>query len=300
MSKVNENWKGGTEPKISRRQVLMAGGATLVGAALLGSPAEGSSYRGRAAGIQDPIMKPVILPNAGSTDPVEYSVAENAFWNEQMMEHAAFFVMLMPGPELADEREQAERFRKTFADQLARSKSASLDRSNYAAFNRSTVELLKPYADWKRKNGDLQATGKLRSLTWSTFFDHTALEAEHFAQRLDRFSRGDISSDSRATAAFWTQIMGEHADFIAHLLDPAERDLIMKAMKAGDGFHRLHDAPPSSKNPVEQAVDEIIDFKTAAEKGIQAGKIRSIIHPTLADHVRREAIKAADDLKRAS
>ncbi len=300
MSKVNEHWHSGTEPKISRRQILMAGGAALVGAALLGSPAEGSAYGGGAARIQDPIMKPVILPKAGSTDPVEFSIAENAFWNEQMMEHAAFFVMLMPGPELADERKQAERFQKTFADQLARSKSASLDRSNYAAFNRSTIEMLKPYADWKRKNGDLQATGKLRSLTWSTFFDHTALEAEHFAQRLERFSRGDVSSDSRATAAFWTHIMGEHADFIAHLLDPAERDLIMKAMKTGDGFHRLHDSPPSSKNPVEQAVDEIIDFKTAAEKGIQAGKIKSIIHPTLADHVRREAIKAADDLKRAS
>jgi hypothetical protein len=30
------------------------------------------------------------------------------------------------------------------------------------------------------------------------------------------------------------------------------------------------------------------------------GKIKSIIHPTLADHVRREALKAADDLKRAA
>jgi hypothetical protein len=82
------------------------------------------------------------------------------------------------------------------------------------------------------------------------------LEAEHFAERLERFSRGDVSSDARATAAFWTQIMGEHADFIAHLLDPAERDLIMKAMRAGDGFHKLHDSPPSSKNPVEKAVED--------------------------------------------
>jgi hypothetical protein len=47
-------------------------------------------------------------------------------------------------------------------------------------------------------------------------------------------------------------------------------------------------------------VDDIIDFKTAAEKGIQTGKIRSIIHPALADHVRREALKAADELRRAA
>ncbi|MGI8918156.1 MAG: DUF2935 domain-containing protein [Pyrinomonadaceae bacterium] len=47
-------------------------------------------------------------------------------------------------------------------------------------------------------------------------------------------------------------------------------------------------------------MNDIIDFKTAAEKGIQTGKIKSIIHPALADHVRREAIKFADELKRAA
>lgn len=283
---------------ISRRQLLAVGGATMVGAVLAGTGA--AAYRNSFIPVQDEIMKPVILPKPGSKDPVDFSIAENAFWNEQMMEHAAFFVMLMPGPELAKVRGEAERFQQSFAGQLAKSKNAKLDRSNYAAFNRSTIEMLKPYADWKRKNGDLQASGQLRSLTWSTFFDHTALEAERFAKRLDQFSRGDVSTDMKESAVFWTQIMGDHADFIAHLLDPAERDLIMKAMQTGDTFHKLHDSVPSSKNPVEKAVDEIIDFKTAAEKGIQAGKIKSIIHPTLADHVRREALKAADDLKRSA
>jgi hypothetical protein len=160
--------------------------------------------------------------------------------------------------------------------------------------------MLKPYADWQRKLSAEQASGKLKSLVWSTFFDHTAAEADHLVQRLDQFSRGDTSTGMRDTAAFWTQIMGEHADFIAHLLDPAERDLIMKAMKTADGFHRMHDNLPASKNPVETVVDEIIDFKVAAEKGIITGKIKSIIHPSLADHVRREALKAADDLKRAA
>lgn len=299
MKTVDEQHNSDNAATISRRQILMAGGATLVGAALVGFPTEGATRQNLAVS-QDKGMKPVILPKSGSKDPVEFSIAENAFWNEQMMEHAKFFVMLMPGSELADERTQAETFQKNFADQLARSRSASFDRSNYVAFNRSTVELLKPYAEWKRKNGDLQASGKLRSLTWSTFFDHTALEAEHFAGRLEQYSRGDVSADARATASFWTQIMGDHADFIAHLLDPAERDLIMKAMRTGDGFHKLHANPPASIDPVAKAVDEIIDFKVAAEKGIETGKIKSIIHPALADHVRREALKAADDLKRAA
>jgi hypothetical protein len=298
MNRIEQKGTERSDNMLSRRQLLAAGGATMVGAVLVGTAAGAPGHI--AIPSQDGVMKPVILPKPGSKDPVDLSIAENAFWNEQMMEHAAFFVMLMPGPELASERAEAQRFQQNFAAQLAKTKNAKFDRSNYTALNRSTVEMLKPYADWKRKNGDLQASGKLRSLTWSTFFDHTALEAERFARRLDQFSRGDVSVDMKETAAFWTQIMGEHADFIAHLLDPAERELIMKAMQTGDAFHKMHDNIPSSKDPVAKAVDEIIDFKVAAEKGIQTGKIKSIIHPTLADHVRREALKAADDLKRAA
>jgi hypothetical protein len=76
----------------------------------------------------------------------------------------------------------------------------------------------------------------------------------------------------------------------AHLLDPEENALIQKAMQTSQAFRQMQKNVPSSKGPVEKAVDDIIDFKTAAEKGIQTGKIKSIIHPTLADHVRREAI----------
>ena len=34
------------------------------------------------------------------------------------------------------------------------------------------------------------------------------------------------------------------------------------------------------------------------ETGIKAGKIKSIIHPSLAPHVRREAVKFNDELRR--
>lgn len=37
------------------------------------------------------------------------------------------------------------------------------------------------------------------------------------------------------------------------------------------------------------AAREVLDFKTAAGRDIEAGKITSIIDPRLADHVRREA-----------
>jgi Domain of unknown function (DUF2935) len=295
-------------PRITRRGLLVRGGVALVGTTLLGFPFDltgaqqmtGDDLKRRGVVSKDGGMKPTFLPDEGSRDPVAHSVAENLFWNEQLMEHGTFFAMMMPGPELAAQRARAEQFQQTFAAQLQKAKTASLDRSNFAAFNRSTVELVKPFVDFKHEMRDAQASGKLKSLAWSTFFDHTAREADRFARRLDQFSRGDTSTDMKEAAEFWTIIMGEHADFIAHLLDPEESELIRKAMQTSDAFRRMHKSVPSSKGPVEKAVDDIIDFKTAAEKGIQTGKIKSIIHPALADHVRREALKAADELKRAA
>ena len=304
----NENQK----VQIKRRELIVAGGATLVGATLFGSlfdfgalaqdmkSMSDKDLKSRGIMSKNGGMKPTILPQAGSNDPVAFSIADNAFWNEQMMEHAMFFVMLMPGPELAAERSQAEKFQQTFANQLQKSKTAKLDRGNYVAFNRSTIEAVKPYLEWKRKMGEAQSSGKLKSLVWSTFFDHTALEADRFARRLDLFSRGDTSIELGEAAGFWTQIMGEHAAFIAHLLDPEENALITKAMQTSQAFEKMHEQKSSDRSALERAVDDIIDFKTAAEKGIQTGKIKSIIHPALADHVRREAIKAADELKRAA
>jgi FeS assembly SUF system protein len=50
---------------------------------------------------------------------------------------------------------------------------------------------------------------------------------------------------------------------------------------------------------VMSAVQSILDFKTQAVRDIEAGRIRSIIEPRLADHVRREALKFLNELKRA-
>ena len=243
--------------------------------------------------------KPVFLPDAGSTDPVAHSVSENLFWTDQLMEHAKFFVMLMPGTELADVRAKAEQFQATFARQFAITQAAVLDAGNFAAFNHSTIELVKPFIDFKAHMGAEQASGRLKSLVWASFFDHTLREAERFTGRLAQFSKGDVAISRSEASSFWTTIMGEHAGFIAHLLDPEEHDLVMKALQTSKTFRKLHAEHDTDGDPVTKAVDDIIDFKIAAEKGIELGEIRSIIHPTLADHVRREAIKAADELKRA-
>ena len=280
---------------LSRRRVLV-GSVALVGASLVAPVFGQPKYKGVMA--RPGGTKPTYLPEANSKDPVAHSVAENLFWNEQLMEHAVFFVMLMPGPELAAQRAQAEKFKAAFADHLAR--SGSVGKGDYKAFNKSTIEHVRRFVDFKHRMRDEQAAGRLKSLVWPTFFDHTAREAEYFAARLERLSAGDVSMDRDRTAEFWTLNMGEHADFVAHLLDPAERALVEKAMKASKDFHALHDMAPAPRDKAIQGVEDILDFKVAAQQGIEAGKIKSIIHPALADHVRREALKAADDLRRAA
>jgi DUF2935 family protein len=290
--------------QVTRRELLVGGGTMLVGVTLLGSAVHTAQGQGRTpAGIvpQDEFVKPIILPAPGSTDPVEHTRAENLFWLDIMMEHALFFVLLMPGPELAAQRAQAEQFQATFARRFEEARTAPLAPGDVAAFNQATSELVRPFVEFKQRMREAQASGQLRSFVWPLFFDHTAREGEHFIQRLAQLSGGDLEQDRNEVVEFWTRIMFDHARFIAHLLDPDEEALIAQASEIAGTFRELHETPPppSDGDPVVEAANEIVDFKTAAEEGIEAGQIRSIIHPTLADHVRREAVKFVDDLKRA-
>src|SRR5688500_15129887 len=277
----------------TRREVLAVGGATLV--ATVFAPSSGLA---QVAGTttRNGGAKPVYLP-AGN-DAVSHSVADTLFWSDQLAEHASFFVMLMPGRELAGPRARAEQFQAGFAAHMEKARNARLDKSSYVAFNRSTVEMTKRFVDFKREMQKEQETGRMRSLVWPLFFDHTAREAERFARRLDQLSKGDADLDASEVVEFWARIMDEHAEFIAHLLDPQEDALIEKALASSAAFRELREKR-GSKAEADALAKGIIDFKTAAGKGITAGQIKSIIPPALADHVRREAVKFEDELKRA-
>jgi Domain of unknown function (DUF2935) len=288
--------------RVSRRRIVIGGGALLVSTALVGPAFDAFGHEGGQAGVitKDGGLKRVFLAEAGAQDPVVHSVAENLFWTDIMAEHAKFFAMLMPGAELAAQRSRVEEFQAQFGAQFEKVRDGRVSADNYRAFNESTVEIVKPFVDFKHEMRKAQESGQLKSLVWPLFFEHTAREAERFGKRLEQISGGNVEIERDEAVKFWTRIMGEHADFIAHLLDPQEAALIEKALETSDAFDQLHDSPPPSEQPVEAAVQEIIDFKTAAVKGIETGEIKSIIHPLLADHVRREAVKCADELKRAA
>lgn len=251
------------------------------------------------AQAREPIEKPTYIANR--RDPVAYSVADNLFWNDIMMEHALFFVQLMPGPDLAEPRRQAEDFQRLFARQLEESRH--IDEGSYRAFNGRSSDLARRFSDYKKSMRERQLAGEMHSLVWPLFFEHTAREADRFATRLGMYSRRDIYFERAEVVDFWSKTMGEHSAFIAHLLDPKEKLLIDQATKLEQAFAdpgSLQRTGAGGDDPVMKAAREVLDFKTVGEKGIRAGKIKSIIRPELAAHVRREAVRFIDELQRAS
>jgi hypothetical protein len=277
--------------------------------------------RGGGKEIEQPYEKPVVVPDIGNQDPAAHAWADARFAVDIMAEHGLFFALLMPPETAGEERREALRFNETFTNLYRQIDSTPPNRSELKSFVGKVTEEIKPFIEYKARLGEAQASGKLHSLVWSLFFDHTRHEAERWTRRLETLAGGESEFDKAEVTSFWTNIMDEHARFVAHLLDPDEYDLIEQAMSASRVFADLHkgglggvaaatfhepltvvnslvDNPETSA--ILSAAETILDFKTKAARDIEAARIKSIIDPRLADHVRREALKFVDELKRAA
>jgi Domain of unknown function (DUF2935) len=262
--------------------------------------------------------KVMVLPKMEDADPSRHAWADARFAADILAEHALFFALLMPEEVAGKERAQALEFMRSFTALFERIDAAPPpERSALKRFVSDVREAIKPFVEYKARLGEAQTTGKLRSLVWPLFFDHTRNEAERWERRLDVLARGETEFDRTEVVRFWTNIMDEHARFVAHLLDPNEFALIEKSFSTATVFRDLGSGGPVAafvnepgtvvgslaKNPdidaVMSAAQTILDFKTQAVRDIEAGKIKSIIEPRLADHVRREALKFLNELKRA-
>ena len=263
--------------------------------------------------------KVMVLPKSDDDDPARHAWADARFAADILAEHALFFALLMPEEVAANERAQALKFMRSFTALFERiGGSSPPDRSELKTFVAGVTEEIKPFIEYKARLGDAQTSGNLRSLVWPLFFDHTRNEAERWERRLNVLAGGQSEYDRAEVVRFWTNIMDEHARFVAHLLDPDEFELIEKSFStatvfrdlgsAGGAVAALADEPRTvidslAKNPeldaVMSAAQTILDFKTQAVRDIEAGRIKSIIEPRLADHVRREALKFLNELKRA-
>lgn len=138
--------------------------------------------------------------------------------------------------------------------------------------------------------------------------DHISREAFYFRNRLEQLNTGNLDPLPDAIInenVFFLRIMADHSKFIGHLLDPSERQLVDQARQFSDEFDQLlfqardldSMRPQSQTVPLlDQFLDQnrvsvqsLRDFKKTARDLIEACRIKSIIHPLLADHVFREA-----------
>ena len=270
--------------------------------------------------VEKPYEKTVVVPSFENKDPAAHAWSDARFAVDIMAEHATFFSMLMPPETCGPERQAALRFNETFSNLFKEIDSTPPTSNEVKSFVSKVTEEIKPFIEYKARLADAQESGKLRSLVWNLFFDHTRHEAERWTSRLNTLANGESEFDKAEVKRFWTNIMDEHARFVAHLLDPDEYELIEQAMSASRIFADLHKGgiggvasaalhEPSMvvgslvENPETSAVlsaaETILEFKTKAARDIEAARIKSIIDPRLADHVRREALKFVDELKRA-
>lgn len=270
---------------------------------------------------ETPTEKPVILPAPTQSDPTLHAWADARFAVDIMMEHALFFVLLMPPETAGAERQEAQRFHERFKALLARIETAGPpDRSALKLFAQEVIDEIRPFIEYKARCGEAQTAGRLRSLVWPLFFDHTRHEAERWTRRMEVLAGGESEFERSEVATFWTNIMDEHARFVGHLLDPDEVELIDTCFRTSHVFQDLHKGglggvasalvgePGTVVNSLVQnpetdailsAAETILDFKTKTTRDIEAGRIKSIIDPRVGDHVRREALKFVNELKRA-
>ena len=256
-----------------------------------------------------PFEKIVMLPTAGQKDPTIHAFADATFAVDIMAEHALFFVLLMP-PELAQaERAQAQQFQGKFTDLGKKLAANGVPKPDaLKTYCQTVCDAIKPFIDYKVKMGEAQTSGKMRSLVWPLFFEHTQREAERWVARLTQLSTAASEYDRQEVIKFWSEIIDEHARFEAHLLDPDEYTLIDACTKRSRDFQAIQTLcdsatgcpmPTGSVDAILTAAQSALAFETAATRGIEDATIKSIIDPRLADHLRRETLKFVDEVQRA-
>jgi len=229
-----------------------------------------------------------------------------------MQEHALFIKLGLPAGQ-RELREEAQELIEKFMDLRKRLRKVSklegelLDDLIRAvkAIIEFKVKLLRKLIQCKVEPGS----------NYPLLIDHIRREAVRFLNLLKRPVPQDPLSMILEQEVFWLRIMKEHIEFIIHLLDPSERELINQAEEFRRNFSRLletardlesmAETKPRSFNTVLRFTQDVInntvalrDFKAAAFELAKLCELLSIVStPLLLDHVRREADKFLNELE---
>ncbi|SYX83856.1 DUF2935 domain-containing protein [Paenibacillus alvei] len=241
---------------------------------------------------------------------VSRSLDEIRFWSRIMKEHSLFLKL---GFRCEDTQliNEANQFYSLFEqiENQSHAYNADTDPQQIVRFNTEVRNAAAYIWAFKRKILGFVLTCQMPGANnFPLLIDHTSREANYFRNRMEQLNSGQLDPLPDAIInenVFFLKIMADHAKFIGHLLDPSERQLVEQARNFSHDFDQLlyqaidldHMRPQSQTKPLlEQFLDQnrvsvtsLRDFKKTARDLIDACKIKSIIHPLLADHVFREA-----------
>ncbi|REK76325.1 DUF2935 domain-containing protein [Paenibacillus paeoniae] len=241
---------------------------------------------------------------------VTRSLEEIRFWSRIMKEHSLFLKL---GFRCDDTQliHEANHFYAVFEaiENKSNAFTAGTDPAVIKRFNEEVFTAVSYIWAFKRKVLGLILSCQLPGANnFPLLVDHVSREANYFRNRLAELNSGRLEPLPDAIIdenVFFLRIMADHAKFISHLLDPSERQLVEQANHFGQEFDQLlfqakdleQMRPQSQTIPLlDQFLDQnrvsvksLRDFKKTARDLIEACRIKSIIHPLLADHVFREA-----------
>ncbi|KKK38225.1 hypothetical protein WQ57_10520 [Mesobacillus campisalis] len=240
---------------------------------------------------------------------VARSLDEIRFWSRIMKEHALFLSLgfTYEQRQLIAEAQQFIALFERIEEKLSRF-SPNSELGQVQAFNNEVYQAAVAIWHYKRKVLGLELRCEIRSNNFPLLIDHVSREAAYFANRLKELNEGRLvpeANDIIQENVFFLKIMADHAKFIGHLLDPSERKLVEQAREFSHDFDQLvfqavdldSMRPQSETVPIlDQFLDQnrvsvasLRDFKRTARELIEACRIKSNIHPLLADHTFREA-----------
>jgi len=129
--------------------------------------------------------------------------------------------------------------------------------------------------------------GKGQWIGWlfPLFIDHIRREGDYFIEVLQHKPQ-----EPEVVCKNWLVFMAEHAAFAAHLLDPVESAKIRQATAFIGQFEKLHAGCAAMNEQLlsltEKTGKELDQY--FAGLGVGTAKLKSIIHPALAEHILRE------------
>lgn len=235
------------------------------------------------------------------------NLEEVKFWLGIMQEHAVFIKAGLPC-DRTDLIDEAQAFSQEFNALLARGDKV-LNEKKFNEWVNDSYCAVKDFYHYNRQLLQARITCKLGGSAYPLQLDHMAREAEYAMRLLAKLKEGKVilkQATKTQENTFWLRIMGDHAKFISHLLDPSEWALISTANDFSREFddlflqgrdfvsmlHHYSGEVPSYKRFMQDArvsTRQLYDFKKALEDMLSDCRLLSLMNPLFADHIRREA-----------